>query len=58
MTQVLGSINLDGITDLQASTKVDGRENPAQEEFVLTDSRCRAKRGDELRRVVPLNIVQ
>jgi hypothetical protein len=58
MTQVLGSINLDGITDLQTLTKVDDRENPAQEEFVLTNCRCLAKRGDELRRVVPLNIVQ
>lgn len=37
MTQVLGSINLDGITDLQASTKVGDRENPTQEEFVLTN---------------------
>jgi hypothetical protein len=38
VTRVLGSVNLDGITDLQALTKVGDRENPVQEEFVLAIS--------------------
>jgi hypothetical protein len=58
MTPVLGSVNLDGITDLQAPAKAGGRENLVQEEFVLATPACLTKRGDELRGMVPLNIIQ
>ena len=57
MTHVLGSVKSDGITGLRTKAKAIDRENLDLEGVILMTCR-QTKKGDELRRVVPLNIIQ
>ena len=57
MTHVLGSVKSDGITGLRTKAKAIDRENLDLEGVILMTCR-QTKRGDELREVVLLKIIQ